>query len=250
MRPNWRLNYLNIMCTNKIYTFGDGYATGHLWPEWPQILQALVPDYQVVNTAGIGAGPEYLVHKLVQQLNKMQNSRVIFQWPSPDRFDKLIENDHWLDIVKNDPVYHFNIIPDGNRRWWLSSASTSEQIQTYHNLFVQPTQHKIRLDTYKILVQNTLKNIGCKVYYTSLSEASAFGNQPRFQQIRQKEVQPGPPVHYYFLTEKLLPDTDINFNLARAQRLEELILEQTWQAYDPDRAEIWQNLVKKLNDSI
>ena len=49
----------------KIYTFGDGFATGHLWPEWPQILQALVPDYQVHNTAGIGAGAEWLVSGFV-----------------------------------------------------------------------------------------------------------------------------------------------------------------------------------------
>lgn len=238
------------MYTNKIYTFGDGYATGHLWPEWPQILQALAPDYQVVNTAGIGAGPEYLVHKLVQQLDEMQNSQVIFQWPSARRFDKLIENNHWLDIVKNDPVYHFNTIPDGNYCWWLSSASTVEQIQTYHDLFVQPAQHKTRLDSYKILVKNTLQNIGCKIHYTSLAKANDFGNHSRFQQIRQKEVQPSPPVHYYFLTEQLLPSTDIKFDLTRAQRLEYLILQQTWQAYDPDRAEIWQNLVKKLNDPI
>ena len=234
----------------KIYTFGDGYATGHLWPEWPQILQALVPDYLVINTAGVGAGPEYLVHKLVQQLDEMQNSWVLFQWPNPYRFDKLIENDRWLNIARNDPIYHFNIIPDGNRCWWLSSASTSEHIQTYHNSFIQPAQHKIRLDSYKILVQNTLQNIGCKIHYTSLAEVGAFSDQPRFQKIRQKEVQPSPPVHYYFLTEKLLPDTDIKFSLERAQHLEQLILEQKWQAYDPDRAEIWQDLVKKLNDPI
>jgi hypothetical protein len=238
------------MYTNKIYTFGDGYATGHLWPEWPQILQALAPDYQVVNTAGIGAGPEYLVHKLVQQLDKMPNSHVIFQWPSARRFDKLIENNHWLDIVKNDPIYHFNTIPDGNHCWWLSSASNSKQIQTYHNLFVQPVQHEVRLDLYKILVQNTLQNIACNIYYTSLSEAINFGNQSRFEKIRQKEVQPSPPVHYYFLTEQLLPNIDIKFDLDRAQRLEYLILQQTWQAYDPDRAEIWQDLIKKLNDPI
>ena len=234
----------------KIYTFGDGYATGHLWPEWPQILQALVPDYQVVNTAGIGAGPEYLVHKLTQQLDEMQNSYVIFQWPLPCRFDKLITNDHWLKIAKDDPVYHFNIIPDGYYSWWLSSASTSKQIQTYHDLFVQPAQHKIRLNLYKILVQNTLENIGCKIYYTSLSEASAFSNRPRFREVRQKEVQPSPPVHYYFLTEQLLPNIDIAIDLERKKRLEQLILEQQWQPYDPNRAEIWDNLVKKLNSTI
>jgi hypothetical protein len=45
----------------KIFCFGDGFATGHIWPEWPQILQALVPNCQVVVTAGIGAGSEFLV---------------------------------------------------------------------------------------------------------------------------------------------------------------------------------------------
>ena len=44
---------------NKIFCFGDGFATGHIWPEWPQILQELAPQYQVINTAGIGAGSEF-----------------------------------------------------------------------------------------------------------------------------------------------------------------------------------------------
>ena len=45
----------------KIFCFGDGFATGHIWPEWPQILQTLLPDKQIINTAGIGAGAEFLV---------------------------------------------------------------------------------------------------------------------------------------------------------------------------------------------
>ena len=53
------------MSINKIYTFGDGFATGHIWPEWPQLLQALLPDYTIINTAGIGAGCEFLISELV-----------------------------------------------------------------------------------------------------------------------------------------------------------------------------------------
>ena len=47
---------INDFNMNKIFCFGDGFATGHIWPEWPQILQALVPQHQVINTTGIGEG--------------------------------------------------------------------------------------------------------------------------------------------------------------------------------------------------
>lgn len=231
---------------DKIFTFGDGYATGHLWPEWPQILAALVPDYQVINTAGIGAGAEYLVHKLVQQVNDMPNSHVIFQWPVADRFDKVVEDPRWLDIIKNDPVYHFNTVADDMHVWWLSSASQQKEVRTYHEFFVQPEQQRMRVADYQVLVRNTLENIGCKTYYTSLIEEGDYSRQPRFQAIRQQEVQPSPPVHYYFLMERILPNTTIQFDLARAQRLEQLILDQTWTAYDPNRAQIWQELTQRL----
>jgi hypothetical protein len=130
---------------DKIFTFGDGYATGHLWPEWPQILATLVPEYTVVNTAGIGAGAEYLVHKLVQQVDAMRDSHVIFQWPVADRFDKVVEDPRWSDIIKNDPVYHFNTVADDLHIWWLSSASSQKEIRTYHEFFVQAEQQQMRV---------------------------------------------------------------------------------------------------------
>lgn len=232
---------------DKIFTFGDGYATGHLWPEWPQILQALVPDYEVINTAGIGAGAEYLVHKLVQQLPNMAHSHVIFQWPVADRFDKVVEDPRWADIIKNDPVYHFNTIIDDMHVWWLSSASEQKEIRTYHEFFVQPEQQRMRVADYQQLVKNTLENIGCETHYTSLVEEVNYSRQDRFQTIRQQEVQPSPPVHYYFLMERLLPNTTIKFDPARAERLEQLILNQKWVAYDPNRAGIWESLIQNLN---
>lgn len=232
---------------DKIFTFGDGYATGHLWPEWPQILAALVPDYEVVNTAGIGAGCEFLVHKLVRQLDQMPNSHVIFQWPVADRFDKLVEDSRWSDIIRNDPVYHFNTVADDMHIWWLSSASTQTEIRTYHDFFVQPEQQRMRVEDYKILVKNTLENIGCQIYYTSLVEEVNYSRQARFAEIRQTEVQPSPPVHYYFLMEQILPNTEIKYSPERAKKLEQLILAEKWTAYDPNRAEIWQTLVQNLN---
>jgi hypothetical protein len=209
-------------------------------------LSALVPDYQVVNSAGIGAGAEYLVHRLVRQLEAMRGNHVIFQWPVADRFDKIVEDQRWADIIKNDPVYHFNTVNDDMHVWWLSSASQQKEIRTYHEFFVQAEQQRMRVEDYKILVQNTLENIGCETYYTSLVEEVNYSRQDRFQDIRQQEVQPSPPVHYYFLMECILPNTIIQFDPARAQRLEQLILDQTWQAYDPNRAQIWQELTQRL----
>lgn len=231
---------------DKIFTFGDGYATGHLWPEWPQILAALVPEYTVVNTAGIGAGAEYLVHKLVQQVDAMRGNHVIFQWPVADRFDKVVEDPRWTDIIRADPVYDFNTIQDDMHVWWLSSASQQKEIRTYHEFFVQPEQQRMRVADYKVLVQNTLENIGCEIYYTTLIEEVNYSRQDRFQDLRQQEVQPSPPVHYYFLMERILPNTSIKFDPARAQQLEQLILDQTWTAYDPNRAQIWQELTQRL----
>ena len=114
----------------KIYTFGDGFATGHLWPEWPQILQALVPDYTVNNTcSAIGAGAEYLVTGLVDLVPELANNLVIFQWPMAARFDKLIEDKHWFHVGKTDPVYHFNFHKRPYGIWWISSASQQPQVK-------------------------------------------------------------------------------------------------------------------------
>ena len=89
----------------KIFTFGDGYATGHIWPEWPQILKALCPEHEIINTAGIGAGYEFLVSNFVYMLPQLHNQATIFQWPHPQRFDKLLEDESWDDIIKNDTTY-------------------------------------------------------------------------------------------------------------------------------------------------
>lgn len=232
---------------NKIYTFGDGFATGHLWPEWPQILQALVPDYTVHNTAGIGAGAEWLVSGFVDLISEMPGHRVIFQWPQADRFDKLIEDKHWFNIGKTDPVYHFNFYKCTYGNWWLSSASQQPQVREYHEKFVQAGQHKIRLKNYQTLVSNTLENLNCEYFFTSTFDHHYYSTLNRFSETRQQEVQPSPIVHYYFLMEKILPNINITYDTARAQRLENLIATQPWQAYNPYRDEIWRDLVAKLD---
>jgi len=232
----------------KIYTFGDGFATGHLWPGWPQILQALIPDYSVNNTcSAIGAGAEYLVTGLVDLVPELANNLVIFQWPMAARFDKLIEDKHWFHVGKTDPVYHFNFHKRPYGIWWISSASQQPQVREYHENFVQSEQHKIRLQNYQTLVRNTLENLNCGYCFTSTHEHQYYSTLNRFAEIRQQEVQPSPVVHYYFLIEKILPQINIVYDSARAAKLETLITAQSWQSYDPDSEEIWRDLVARLD---
>jgi hypothetical protein len=232
----------------KIYTFGDGFATGHLWPEWPQILQALVPDYSVNNTcSAIGAGAEYLVTGLVDLVPELANNLVIFQWPMAARFDKLIEDKHWFHVGKTDPVYHFNFHKRPYGIWWISSASQQPQVREYHEKFVQSEQHKIRLQNYQTLVRNTLENLNCGYCFTSTHEHQYYSTLNRFAEIRQQEVQPSPVVHFYFLIEKILPQINIVYDSSRAAKLETLITAQSWQSYDPDSEEIWRDLVARLD---
>lgn len=227
------------MSTNKIYTFGDGFATGHIWPEWPQILQALLPEVSIINTAAVGAGPEWLVHQLVLMIDDIDNSTVIFQWPQSNRFDKLIEDERWQSIADADDIYNFNQYISNNERWWLSSASTSQQIADYHNKYIQIKQHELRKKDAEILVKHALANLNCSYINISTLDQHQFSEQLQFKDIRQLEIQPSPPVHLAYLKERIIPNLTININPVIMNEIEQRINSHNWIAYDPDRDEIW-----------
>jgi hypothetical protein len=233
--------------TNKIFTFGDGFATGHIWPEWPQILQALLPDYQVINTAGIGAGAEFLVSGFVDCIPDMRNSTIIFQWPWHQRFDKLVEDDSWQQIISNDPVYYFNTVVDHNDyKWWLSSASKAKEVQQYHSRYVQKNQSLNRSRVYQTLLDHTALALDCKILHTSTQDEENFSRLPKFFSTRHSEVQPSPIVHFYWLIEQVLPKVDIEVDQALKHKLEQLINQTQWIPYCPDRQETWATICAQL----
>jgi hypothetical protein len=233
--------------TNKIFTFGDGFATGHIWPEWPQILQALLPDYQVINTAGIGAGAEFLVSGFVDLVPDMRGSTVIFQWPQHQRFDKLVEDDSWQHVITNDPVYYFNTVVDHNGcTWWLSSASKAKEVQQYHDQYIQKSQSLNQIRIYQTLVDHTAHALDCKILHTSTQDEEKFSRSPQFFSTRQFEVQPSPVVHFYWLIEQVLPKVDIDVDQTLKHKLELLINQTQWIPYCPDRSETWASICAQL----
>lgn len=230
------------MSTNKIFCFGDGYAHGHIWPEWPQILEALLPEYKVIVRTGVGAGNEYLISELLALRDDIRNQHILFQWAFHNRFDKLVQDDQWKTIGEKDSIYSFNFYQHENRNWWLSSASTNSVIKKYHNFYIQDKQSELRYQNQQILLENYLQNNNCNYYFTSTEMQSDFSNQTKFTSIRGNEVQPSPILHFFFVTDIILPAINLMYSTTRAETLKNRILNQPWVAYDPDRTEIWEKI--------
>jgi hypothetical protein len=228
------------MFTNKIFCVGDGYAHGYIWPEWPQILKSLLPDFEVNVISAVGAGNEFLISELIACGDKIQNQQIIFQWAQHNRFDKLIEDTKWNDIMLSDPVYHFNWYQHENRKWWCSSASKNVNISNYHKFYIQSQQSKLRLVNQKILVESYLKIKNCKYFFTSTNEQELFSKKQ--QSLRGNEIQPSPVSHLLFVTEILLPAMDISVSAIKLNMLKERIYNHIWIPYDPDQEEIWRNM--------
>lgn len=226
------------MFINKIFCLGDGYASGHIWPEWPQILKSLLPEYEVHLISAVGAGNEFLISELIALENQIQNQQVIFQWAQHNRFDKLVEDEKWEDIGKSDPVYYFNFYQYENRKWWCSSASTNINISKYHEFYIQEQQSKLRLTNQKILVESYLKTKHCKHFFTSTAEQEFFSKHP----LRGNKTQPSPMLHFLFVIEILLPAIDIKIDGIKLNILKDRIYNHKWIPYDPDREEIWSKM--------
>jgi hypothetical protein len=243
----------------KIYTFGDGYASSHIWPEWPVILQALLPEYSFTHYGAVGAGNEFILNAVIQAHLTDPDAYFLVQWAQANRFDKLIEDSTWDDIIDTDPTYHFNRVQLAENQWWISSASQQPTIVNYHKHYIQLKQSKARTVNYIYLASNLLRNkslffstmdlkfIKDKQKYINNNNwveknMFDFSFEPRFSEVRQTEVQPSPVVHLAYVKEYLLPNLPVTVDHFRLMELERRINEHKWVAYDPDRAELWQKM--------
>ena len=78
--------------------------------------------------------------------------------------------------------------------------------------------------------------------FTSTDEQNSFSLQNL--EIRGTEIQPSPLSHYYFIIEKIFPT--LGLHSVNTEALKDLIIAQTWQPYDPNRAEIWHKIKDQL----
>ena len=225
---------------HKLFCFGDGFAANHIWPEWPAILAALYSNIECKNFGVVGAGNEFITSAIIAAHKEDPTAFFIVQWAMPNRFDKLLEDNSWNDIIKNDPVYHFNTTTLNNQKWWISSASRQQDIQQYHTHYIQAKQAELRSINYMYLASNLLKN---QSIFFSTTHMQHYSTQDRFNNTRQQEVQPSPFVHICYIEEEILPLIPTQPTTKRFVELKNRIKQQNWIAYDPDRVEIWNKLI-------
>lgn len=230
---------------NRLVCVGDGFAHGHIWPEWPQMLSALASDRETITISGVGAGNEFLINGLLHQ--RPYEDVVVFQWADPDRFDKIIQDDQWRTLGLQDDTYHFNFYQQGPHTWWLSSASINSHVRQYHDFYVQSQQSAQRMEDYKTLLKGYLSSR--KNYYIEISTQGqeVFSRQTRFAHLRGHEVQPSPAIHLAYIEEIILPALPFAVDVARLDRLRASINDCQWTAYDPDRNQTWQDIINNLD---
>jgi hypothetical protein len=246
-----------------IYTFGDGFAAGHIWPEWPQILSA-VCDQSVINHGYPGAGNDLIFSTAVEMsLVATEPSTFIVQWTNWNRFDKLLEDNSWNNIIQNDKRYSHAVYEINNKKWWLSSGST--QLHDYHTHYQQQKQRQLFDIYHMILLDNFLKQRGHVCFYcltydfdtSNLTESqiTSLNQLPWINKLlgmdstirvtdRGTEIQPLPLGHAHWILDFLSLPSISNIKLAQ---LIDLISAQKWIPYDPDREEIWTQIIQKLS---
>lgn len=246
-----------------IYTFGDGFAAGHIWPEWPQILAAIC-NQPVINYGYPGAGNDLIFSTAIDTaLAATQPSTFIIQWTSWNRFDKLLEDDSWDNTIQNDKKYSHAVYNINNKKWWLSSGST--QLHEYHTRYQQQTQRQLFDIYHMMLLETFLKQRGHVCFYcltydfdTSVltkKQITLLNQLPWINKLsgmdsmirvadRGTEIQPLPLGHARWILDFLLLPAISNTKLAQ---LIDLISAQQWIPYDPDREEIWTQIVQKLS---
>jgi hypothetical protein len=253
----------------KIFTFGDGYATNHIWPEWTALLSAIYNNCQVINVSGVGAGHEFLTTSIIDQYIKDKNGLFLVQWPWPFRFDKLIENNTWENIIKLDSVYKENYVNQSNRVWWLSSESKLEEVKKYHTFYIQKEQARLRMFNNMFLIKNLLKDSNYYFFLTAncpLTDQQKidllddkwiwetpwqgmleFSLKDEYKDVRQNEVQPSPIVHLEWVIKFLLPKIPYHYSENRLNRLRSIVNETNWVPFYWDRDCLWENILRNLD---
>jgi len=242
-----------------IYTFGDGFAAGHIWPEWPQILEAIT-QIPVVNFGHIGAGNEYIFNCVIKAaLTAKESDLFLVQWADPYRFDKIVEDAQWMDLQQTDPKYKNIKSTVFDQTWWSTSGSDLKEIQKYRNFYIQHEQAMNRSVLYMISASKMLKslNIDHKYFLTYKFDYSTHGNFSELSAlpwidfqgmdewttntgIRGDEMQPSPQSQLAWVENKLL--SYCTFNVDNLNKIRYLINNQKFKPYDPDSAQIWSDI--------
>lgn len=221
-----------------IHTFGDGFIHPHLFIKWPQIIKSLCHNVTVKNNSAIGAGNEWIANTVLkQELNP--DDLYLIQWTTCDRFDFIV-NDNLNQIINKDPTYKDNIYEN----WWCSSASKTEFIFSQRK-YISSEQMKIRTLNHVLMIQNLFDNLNLNYRFMSSYQIDWLSNHPAEKLINwkkwlwhqeykgmdefawskfmrsSKHLQPTPYIQYRWITDILMPNLDLDWQLDKVKSVGE-----------------------------
>ena len=235
--------------------FGDSRAVPSWYPDyikWPEIIKLMTRGITLHNLSRYGAGNEYILNCLRNNLANKQ--AVIVQWVMPDRLDLILSHDSeynnfWSQKISRDPIYNNNIVSCGNDSVWISSASTMPEVREYHTKFIGLRQHQLRSQYYIDYATLLLKDIphGFMLTKTSnyLDETvrehnNWFWNQPfqgmcefryhsKYAALELDIVQPLPLVQFDFIRRFIQPKFNLPWRSEREIHAVENMLYRKYQ---------------------
>lgn len=138
----------------NLLTISDGFGDHKVNPDWypfymkwPEIIRLMTRGVNVVNFSHQGAGNEYIVNRL--RNNLVDKDAVLIQWVPPDRLDLVLAHQttyekFWTEQIATDPVYNKNTVQADQHRMWLSSASKIPAVVEYHQKYINMQHHQLR----------------------------------------------------------------------------------------------------------
>ena len=215
--------------------FGDSYAVPAWYPnyiKWPELIQLMTQGVVLHNLSRYGAGNEYIVECL--RNNLINKQFVIVQWAIPNRLDLVLNHNseyanYWADQIFKDPVYNNNILTIGNNSIWISSASTNSDVQEYHKKYISLSQHQMRSQLYVDYATMLLKDIPHKFMLTKTSNyleetvsdysdwawnlpfqgMCEFRHDSKYAELELGITQPIPLIHYDFIRKFIIPNFEL-----------------------------------------
>jgi len=249
----------------KLLTLADGYgdsvAVPNWYPKylkWPEIIKLMTKGLDLVNCSRYGAGNEFIVNQLKQNITVADV--VMVQWAQPHRLDLVLAHNNsefWDNIIANDPVYKNNIVECGHDKFWISSGSKTLEVRAYHQQYITIRQHQLRSQIFveyaKLLLEQ--HNIDYRFMLVNDSEyldidakwichepfkgMSSFNFESKYFELDLGIVQPIPLVTFDFIKQYVMPSIDLSWRVAKEIDAVENMLYRHYQ-----------EAIKNRNDSI
>lgn len=223
----------------NLLTIADGFGDHKVCPDWypyymkwPELIKLMTRGVNVVNFSHQGAGNEYIVNRL--RNNVAGKDAVLIQWVPPDRLDLVLSHQpqfeqFWTEQIARDPVYNNNVVQADQHRMWLSSASKIAPVIEYHQKYINMQQHQSRSQLFVDYATLLLKNVkhgflltkGSKYLESTVTDHShwlwhePFQGMSEFRYVSQYAdldlglVQPIPLIQFDFVRQFIQPRFDL-----------------------------------------